>query len=173
METTLTPLFLDYSARKLRTLTERIEVCLGKLSPNQIWARGHENENAIGNLALHLCGNVRQWIIAGVGGQPDSRDRDSEFAARTGGGAPELAERLRATVEEAIAVIESLTPARLAEPLTVQKYDETVLQAVYHVVEHFSMHTGQIIFATKMLTGDDLGFYAHLRTTAAHGQKTP
>jgi uncharacterized damage-inducible protein DinB len=173
MDSTLSPLFLEFSVRKLRLLSGRIETCLGRLSAEQIWTRATENENAIGNLVLHLCGNVRQWIVAGVGEQPDIRQRDTEFAARAGGGAGELLGRLRTAVDEAIAVIESLTPERLTERRTIQKYEGTVLEAVYHVVEHFSMHTGQIIFATKLLTGEDLGFYGHLRTTAAHGHKTP
>src|SRR6185437_10154721 len=129
--------------------------------------------NAIGNLVLHLCGNVRQWIVAGVGEQPDIRQRSTEVDARSAGGSTELLARLRTTVEEAAAVIESLTPERLAERRTIQKYEVPVLEAVYHVVEHFSMHTGQIIFATKLFTGEDLAFYGHLRTPAAHGHKTP
>jgi uncharacterized damage-inducible protein DinB len=84
-----------------------------------------------------------------------------------------LKERLRATVAEAVAVIDGLTAERLTERVTIQKYEQPVLEAIYHVVEHFSMHTGQIQFATKMLTGEDLGFYAHLKTAAAHGEKTP
>jgi len=166
-------IFLDFSARKLELLTGRIESCLDRLSAEQIWARGGENENAVGNLALHLAGNVRQWIVSGVGGRPDIRERDAEFAARGGASAAELKQRLRAAVTEAAAVIGGVSGARLTERLTIQNYDETVLEAIYHVVEHFSMHTGQIQFATKMLTGTDLGFYAHLRTAAAHGEKTP
>ena len=158
---------------KLRQLTERIGTCLGKLNEEQVWARGHENENAIGNLVLHLCGNVRQWIIAGVGGQPDARARDAEFAARGGVTVADLNNRLRQTVDEAAGVIETVTPARLSQRLLIQQYDASVLEAIYHVVEHFSMHTGQIIFATKMLTGADLGFYGHLRSASAHGEKTP
>ncbi len=165
--------FLTYSAEKLRQLSGRIEGCLGKLTADQVWARGSENENAIGNLVLHLCGNVRQWIIAGVGGTADTRQRDQEFAARDDVAVTELAERLRTTVGEAVAVIDGLTGERLAERIEVQKYEMSVLQAIYHVVEHFSGHTGQVIFATKMLTGADLGFHRHLRTTAAHGEKTP
>ena len=65
-----------------------------------------------------------------------------------------------------------MTHARLAERVTIQKYDVTVLEAIFHVVEHFSHHTGQILFATKMLTGEDLGYYKHLRA-AAHGEPTP
>jgi uncharacterized damage-inducible protein DinB len=165
--------FLDYSANKLQQLCSRIETCLGTLNQDEVWARGGDHENAMGNLVLHLCGNLRQWIVSGVGGQPDIRDRDSEFSAHGGVSASDLAQRLRATVEEAVAVLDAVGAERLMERIVVQKYEVTVLEAIYHVVEHFSMHTGQIIFATKMLTGSDLDFYRHLRTTAAHGQTTP
>jgi uncharacterized damage-inducible protein DinB len=137
-----------------------------------VWARGSANENAIGNLVLHLCGNVRQWIVSGVGGQPDVRRRDAEFSAAGGAAIPELLDRLRRAVDEALATLDSVTQARLGERVAIQNYDVTVLEAIYHVVDHFSMHTGQIIFATKMLTGADLGFYRHL-SQAAHGHKTP
>jgi len=173
MDDALQRQFLDHSADKLRQYTGRIETCLGMLNEEQVWARGGENENAVGNLVLHLCGNVRQWIVAGVGGRPDIRDRDLEFSARGGVSSAELVERLRATVEEASRVIGAVTGERMAERLVIQGYSVSVMEAIYHVVEHFSMHTGQIIFATKLLTGTDLGFYAHLRTAAAHGQKTP
>jgi uncharacterized damage-inducible protein DinB len=166
-------LFLDFSVDKLRQLSSRIESCLGELNDEQVWARGGENENAIGNLVLHLCGNVRQWIGSGVGGRTDTRERDKEFSASGGVAAGELGARLRTAVEEAAAVIAALPPGRLAERIVVQKYDVSVLEAIYHVVEHFSMHTGQIIFATKMLTGSDLDFYRHLRSSAAHGEKIP
>jgi len=166
-------LFVECSVRRLKELVPRIETCLGKLTPEQVWARGGENENAVGNLVLHLCGNVRQWILSGVGGQPDTRERDGEFAARGGASIAELGARLRETVDEAAAVIAALTPERLAERLLVQSYQVTVLEAVYHVVDHFSMHTGQILFATKMLTGADLGFYRHLSAGQPHAEKTP
>ena len=167
------PLFLDYSARKLRQLTGRIEECLGRLTEDQIWTRGADSENAVGNLLLHLSGNVRQWIVSGVGSRPDIRQRDAEFAARGGQPASELVAHLRGVIDEAAAVLETLPPERLTEHITVQHYHVTVLEAVYHVVEHFSGHTGQIIYATKLLTGEDLGFHRHLRTTAAHAEQTP
>jgi uncharacterized damage-inducible protein DinB len=164
--------FLTYSAEKLRQYTDRISVCLEQLTPEQVWARGSDNENAVGNLILHLAGNVRQWIGSGVAGRENVRDRDSEFAARGRVSSDELRTLLRTTVDEAVAVIEKLTPDRLGETIRVQSYDVTVLQAVYHVVEHFSHHTGQIIFATKLLTGGDLGFYRHL-SNLSHTEQTP
>jgi uncharacterized damage-inducible protein DinB len=172
MADALHTIFLDYSAGTLRQMAGRIETCLSGLTEEQIWARGSENENAISNLVLHLSGNVRQWIVSGVGGRPDTRQRDAEFAARGGGGGAELVARLKGAVEEACGVLAEVTPERLSERIVVQNYDVTVMEAMYHVVEHFSGHTGQIIFATKMLTGMDLGFYRHLRD-AAHGKKTP
>ena len=165
--------FIDYSVKKLRLLTGRIEACVAKLTPEQIWLRGGENENAVGNLILHLAGNVRQWIVAGVGDQPDTRDRESEFRARGGVSIPQLTALLRDTVDQAVDVIGRLAPERLEDPLVIQGYPVSRLEAVYHVVEHFSMHTGQIIFATKMLTGSDLGFYRHLQSAAPHRQPTP
>jgi uncharacterized damage-inducible protein DinB len=165
-------IFLDCSVRRLAQLASRIDDCLARLTPEQIWMRGSENQNAAGNLVLHLAGNVRQWILAGVGGAPDVRDRDAEFAAREGAPPAELRERLAAAVREATAVISSVPAPRLTERIHIQGYDVTVLEAVYHVVEHFAQHTGQIIFLTKALTGADLAYYAHL-TKSAHGRPTP
>ncbi len=168
-----TGIFIDFSVRKLGQLTERIESCLDRLTEEQVWERGGENENAVGNLALHLSGNVRQWIVSSVGGAPDMRERDAEFAARGGATIPDLKRHLRGAVDEASGVLLKLPDERLTERVVIQKYEVPILEAIYHVVEHFSMHTGQIVFATKMLTGADLGFYAHLRSTAVHGQKMP
>jgi uncharacterized damage-inducible protein DinB len=152
--------FLRVSCEQLTQLNARIEACVTRLTPEQIWTRGADSNNAIGNLVLHLAGNVRQWILCGVGGAEDRRDRDSEFQARSG---EDVLARLRPTVEEAVALIAALPHSRLSERRSIQKhYEVTVLEAIYHVVEHFSMHTGQIMFATKLLTGEDLGFYRYL-----------
>jgi uncharacterized damage-inducible protein DinB len=165
-------IFLGFSAQKLSQLTGRIEQCVAGLNEADIWNRHSDSENAVGNLLLHLSGNVRQWLISGVGGARDTRDRAGEFAARSGASRSELVEQLRGTVGEAVEVIRNVSAARLSERLTIQGYDVTVLEAVYHVVEHFSQHTGQIIFATKLLTGAGLGFYKHL-DSAVHSEKQP
>lgn len=154
--------FLDYSASKLVELSSRIPSCLERLTEDQIWARRQENENAIGNLVLHLCGNVRQWIVTQIEGMSDTRQRDREFSTRGGLSKAELLERLHATVQDALAAIRAVSPQQLVERRSIQGYDVTLLEAIYHAVEHFSMHTGQIIFATKMMTSADLGFYRHL-----------
>jgi len=163
--------FLDQAADSLLTFSSRIEDCLGRLSMEQIWARGSGQENAAGNLVLHLCGNLGQWILSGLDNRPDTRDRDSEFAARGGVSAEELKARLRTRVEEAAAVIRAFPPERLGERKLIQKhYDTTVMGAIFHVVEHFSQHTGQIIFLTKLATSSDLGYYRHLNKSAATSQ---
>jgi uncharacterized damage-inducible protein DinB len=162
--------FLKYSADELQVLCNRIEDCLGRLSSERIWTRNSDNQNSVGNLVLHLCGNVRQWIISGVGGADDARDRDSEFAARGGMQPAELAAKLRSTVGDAAIVIRRVPVERLGERKVIQKiYDQTMMEAIYHVVEHFAQHTGQIMFATKLLTGEDLGYYKHLNKTERLG----
>lgn len=159
---TVESLFLESARETLLEHLGRIETCVAKLTEDQIWARGHESENAVGNLALHLTGNVRQWIISGLGGEPDNRFRDAEFAARSGPPAEVLTGNLRATVERAVEVIQHLNTEQLTSIHEIQKYKVTGVYAVLHVVEHFAQHTAQIIFGTKMLTGTDLGFYRHL-----------
>jgi hypothetical protein len=152
-------LFTETSVAKLRHSTDRISVCIGKLTADQIWARGHENENAVGNLVLHLCGNVRQWIVSGLGGKPDIRVRDREFLT-TGDITPdELTARLVDTVAESTAVISGLTPDQLTRVYEIQTRKVSGVEAVMQVVAHFSEHTGQIIFVTKSLTGQDLALW--------------
>ena len=167
-------IFLKFSADKLEQLHGRIQDCLQRLTPEQIWTRTSDNENAVANLVLHLSGNVRQWIGSGVAGLPDSRQRDAEFDARAGVSPRELSEILRTTVANAAGIIREVPAARLTERIRPQGHDVTVLEAIAHVVEHFSQHTGQIMLLTKMLTGQDLGYYRHLRGSGqAAGARLP
>ena len=137
----------------------KIERCLEKLTDEQIWWRANEESNSIGNLILHLCGNARQWIVCGVGGQPDNRNRDVEFAQRGVIARDELLTLLRSTLAEVDTTLLTLDPSLLLERRPIQGNDVDILEAIFHVTEHFSMHTGQIIMLTKMLTASDLRFY--------------
>jgi hypothetical protein len=152
-------LFLRHSANKLRQMTGYIEACVLKLDGEQIWARGNGAQNSIGNLVLHLCGNVRQWIGSSIGGEPDVRERDREFAASSRMETSELLSRLHATVGDAVAILGNLPPARLTERVATQDGERHVLEVIYQVVGHFQQHAGQIIYATKLLTQEDLKFY--------------
>jgi uncharacterized damage-inducible protein DinB len=165
-------IFLKFSAEKLAQLRDRIHDCAGRLSDDQIWMRQTQNENSIGNLVLHLAGNVRQWIGHGVGGRADDRQRDTEFAARGGLDKAALLARLDDSVNNAVAIVTAVSPDQMTREVVIQKYTVTIMEAIYHVVEHFAGHTGQILFATKLLTGEDLGYYRHL-SQPSHKEATP
>ena len=158
--------FVRVARQELRRAADRVGACLQRLSTEQIWHRDHAIENSVGNLVLHLAGNLRQWIVSGVGGAEDRRDRDWEFATREPQPAERLQQRLEAAVADAEAVLAGLPPGRLLERRRIQVYEVSVLQAIVHVLTHFAGHTGQIIWATKHVTGKDLGFYRHLREGA-------
>jgi uncharacterized damage-inducible protein DinB len=149
--------FLDKS-RALITADylPKIERCVDRLSDDDIWWRPNEASNSIGNLLLHLCGNVCMWIIGGVGELPFERHRQREFDERKRIPAAELVSRLRGIVQQADEVLSAVTPDDLLTRRQIQGYDLTVLDAVYHVVEHFSMHTGQIIVLSKARVDGDL-----------------
>jgi len=137
----------------------KLERCLEQLTAEQVWWRASERSNSVGNLLLHLEGNARQWLVAGIGGAPDRRARDREFDEREPVAPARLLEDLRATLAEADAALARLDAPALLERRRIQGHEVTVLAAVFHAVEHFSMHTGQIILLTKLLTGRDLSFY--------------
>jgi uncharacterized damage-inducible protein DinB len=134
----------------------KIEACLHRLSEEDVWWRPNEASNSVGNLILHLCGNVTMWIIGGVGGRNFQRNRQQEFDERRQIPKAELLTTLKRVVEEADEVIESLDENELLHRREIQTYDVTLLEAVYHVVEHFSMHTGQIILLSKARVAEDL-----------------
>ncbi len=137
----------------------RIEKCLNRLTDEQIWWRPNDESNSIGNLILHLSGNVRQWIISGIGGQIDTRQRNTEFEARGKMSKDDRWGVLAATMTEIESVLDGITASQLVVQQPVQVYTESVLSILIHVTEHFSYHTGQIAWITKMLTDRQLGFY--------------
>ena len=147
------------SAFLLGDYLPKIERCLEMLTDDQIWWRANEESNSIGNLILHLCGNARQWIICGVGSQPDNRNRDSEFEQRDQIPRAELLTLLRSTLSDVQTTLQTLDAATLLERRKIQDHDVDILEAIFHVTEHFSMHAGQIFLLTKLLTASDLRFY--------------
>lgn len=151
--------FCDYACTKLADSLAQIEKCLGMLTLDQTWQRPNEVSNAIGNLVLHLNGNVRLWINKSLGGDPFERDRAAEFAQRDPLPVEQIQGDLRTTVERAQQVIAGMRAEQLLRRVTIQGYDVTKLEAVFHVVEHFSLHTGQIVYATKLFVNQDLSLY--------------
>lgn len=152
--------FLEEARRYLAVeYPAKIRACLAQLSDADLWWRPNRQSNSVGNLLLHLAGNIRQWIVSGVGGEPDRRRRQEEFDERGPLARADLWARFAAAVDDAGRVLAALPPDELSAPRRIQGRDTTVLMAVLHVVEHFAMHTGQIAYVTKLRTGCDLGFY--------------
>jgi uncharacterized damage-inducible protein DinB len=137
----------------------KIRAAVEALPPDALWWRANDQSNSVGNLLMHLAGNIRQWIVAGVGRQTDRRNRPGEFAARGGATASELLEVLETALDDVDAVIAGLTPEDLASRRTIQGREVSVLEAVYHVVEHFALHSGQIILVSKMHAPGAVRFY--------------
>ena len=152
--------YIAYSRRLLmKEYLPRVEQCLDKLSDDEIWWRSHESDNSIGNLLLHLSGNMRQWIVAGLGGVPKERDRAKEFSEREHIPKDQLLQLFRSTLAEVDATLEAFDPDKLLEVRHIQKWDVTCLDALSHVVEHFAQHLGQIIYITKFVKGVDMKFW--------------
>ncbi len=145
----------------------KIGGALNALSEEEIWWRPNEASNSIGNLLLHLAGNVRQWVVAGIGGAADVRDRPREFNERTLRGKAELLALLDATLSEADAVMARLeeelaasqSDAVLQREHLIQGFPQTALDALFHIAEHFSYHTGQIIYIAKFHEAGKVRFY--------------
>jgi uncharacterized damage-inducible protein DinB len=168
-------LFLTYSHKKLlEQYWPRLCGVVEPLTDEQVWWRPNEASNSIGNLLLHLNGNVHQWLVGSFNHAADGRNRPAEFSERARIPAPELLGRLGATLEEASKVLTRLTAEELAAPMEIQGYQVTGLDAVYQVVEHFGLHYGQILYIVKTLTGANLRLYRELNavgrsdSSAAH-----
>jgi hypothetical protein len=158
-----TALFLAFSRNKLLgQYWPRMRSAVGSLTDAQIWWRPNAASNSIGNLLLHLNGNVRQWLVASFNREQDLRDRPAEFSATGEIPGSALVAKLDATIQQASEVLARITEAELLAPYEIQGYHVTGLDAVYQVVEHFGLHHGQILYITKMLQASDLGFYREL-----------
>lgn len=137
----------------------RIQRCLNELDESEIWQRPNAASNSMGNLVLHLCGNIRQYIISSLGGNPDLRDRDAEFVAQGGHTRQELWEKLHETLQTALQIIRDTSDEEMMRTRSVQGFRQTGLAICLHVCEHLSYHTGQMVFWVKLLKDKDLAFY--------------
>jgi len=152
--------FIDRSRAYLaKDYLPKIRLAVEALSADDIWWRSNDSSNSVGNLILHLAGNVRQWVVSGIGQAPDLRRRQEEFDAREGLTGEELLTHLEEALEEVDETLSSLSGSELSESRVIQGLEVSVLDALYHVVEHFSTHTGQIIYISKLRSGRDLGYW--------------
>jgi len=134
---------------------------MDEMSEEEIWRRPNPSCNSIGNMVLHLCGNITQYIISSLGGVEDIRQRDLEFSAQGGFNKIELFSKLESTVTRATEIISTIHPEEMLTKHSVQGFDLSTIGIIVHVAEHYSYHTGQIVYWTKLLKGKDLAFYAN------------
>lgn len=156
----------EHSIYRIERNTPRIATCLEQLTEEEVWQRPNASSNSVGNLILHLCGNITQYIISSIGHAPDNRERDKEFSATGGFSKAQLMEKLEAVVLEAVRVINETGIEELLRVRSVQGYTYSGIGNIIHVTEHYSYHTGQIAFWTKLLRDKDLGFYANVNLNA-------
>ena len=149
----------EFHKRMIEEGQARIEKCLAKLSDEELWRKPNKNSNSMGNLVLHLSGNVRQYIISGVGGEKDTRERDLEFDPSNIIPREELLEKLDQTLKEANSKIDDLNESDLSKPREAQGMSHSCLSIIIHVIEHFSYHVGQITYYTKFLKDMDMAYY--------------
>jgi hypothetical protein len=142
--------YLEEARRRLTACRDCIRHCLEQLEDREVWWRPRQSMNSIANLILHLCGNLRQWIVAGVGGSPDSRDRPGEFAERGPIVKEELLRRLEEVIGEADAVLGKISETQLLSSRRIQGFEETVLSAIFASLAHLSGHTQEIICLTRL-----------------------
>jgi uncharacterized damage-inducible protein DinB len=152
--------YLDRARRHLRDdYLPRLVIAVESLGDEGVWRRSNAHSNAAGNLCLHLAGNARQWIVAGVGGAPDLRRRQEEFDATGGLSAAEIIDRTRRAFDDIDTTLAQVTPAMLGEPRHIQGHDTTVFAAIFHVCEHVAMHVGQVILLAKAWGTTPIAFY--------------
>ena len=150
----------EFHKRMIEEGLSRIEKCVQKLSDDELWRKPNSNSNSMGNLILHLSGNVRQYIISGIGCSKDIRERDQEFDSNSRMAREELMQTLRQTLNEANAVVCQLSQEQLLDEKEAQGMSHTSLSIIVHVIEHFSYHVGQITYYTKFLKDVDMAYYA-------------
>ncbi len=138
----------------------RIKKCLSELTTEEIWYRPNENSNSVGNLVLHLCGNVRQWLLSGLGGYTDNRRRQQEFDEKGPFPTSILLRHLDELMEEVDKVLNRVTSEQLLLPVEIQGFMETGVSVLVHVIEHFSYHTGQITYYVKWRKNINMAYYA-------------
>ncbi len=138
---------------------DRIRHCLDQLSDEQVWWRPREGLNSLGNLVLHLTGNVRQWIVAGIGAATDIRNRPREFAESGPIPKEDIWRRLADVVEQANEVLLGVTAEQLLARRRIQGYDVTGLGAIFGSVPHFKGHTQEIICLSRLQLGDAYKFF--------------
>ncbi len=136
----------------------KIKHCVNQLTDDQLWWRPSESMNSVANLLLHLCGNLRQWIVSGVGGTADVRERQKEFDERSSAPKTELMQQIEDVVAQAKAALSEMSAEELLRVRRIQGFDVTGMQAIFESVAHFRGHTQEIVHMTRCQLGNSYEF---------------
>lgn len=154
--------YQDFKENAIFRMEENVRmicIALSKVGEEEIWVKQNQALNTLGNQLLHICGNMTQYVISGLGGNADDRERDLEFSTEDGFSKDELIQKLLLTVATAKTIIQDAAPDNLLKKRTVQGFKLSGIGLVLHAVEHFSYHTGQIASQVKLVVDKPLGFY--------------
>src|SRR5262245_40889891 len=112
--------FVESARSSLRERMRKIRHCTDQLTDEQVWHRPRPEMNSIANIRLHLSGNLRQWIVSGVGGSADVRNRPAEFSDRSMKPKAQLVADLEAVIGQCEEVLSHVQPAALLETRRIQ-----------------------------------------------------
>lgn len=149
----------DAAIRHFKISRSRIEKCFNEISNEQLWNDFNDNLVSIGNLVLHLNGNLTQYVISGLAGEEFYRERDKEFKDKPRLSKSELLNLFRVITEKCCEIFEDLSEEKIKKSYIVQGFNYNGAEIIMHVTEHLSYHVGQITFAVKLLNNKDLGYY--------------
>jgi len=162
--------FIGQSIVRIDENTAKIHSCMKQLDEKEIWFRPNEHVNSVANTILHLCGNIRQYVISSMGGKTDIRERTLEFSTHSGYTNAELIIQLFETINEAKSIITLASRENLEKRRTVQGTSYSGIGIIIHITEHYSYHTGQIVLLTKLFKNADMGFYAGIDLNQKNAQ---
>ncbi|TVZ51666.1 DinB family protein [Dokdonia sp. Hel_I_53] len=158
--------FKDNAIYRIDENVRMVSIALSKIQEEEIWTKQNRSLNTLGNMLLHICGNLKQYVLSSIGGEADDRDRDLEFEVEDGFSRDELLQKLLFITSSVNKTISEATDEQLLTTYNVQGFQFSGIGAILHAVEHFSYHTGQISFQVKLIIDEPLGFYAGMNLNA-------
>ena len=132
----------------------RIAHSLDQLGEDDVWWRPVPCVNSIGTIIRHLCGNLRQRFLHGIGGEPDIRDRQAEFEETEHVSKAELVDELGSVVDQVHEVLDNIAGSVLLAERRIQGLDANGLSVIYSTVTHLEGHALQIAYITHMRLGE-------------------
>ncbi|MCY4484873.1 MAG: DUF1572 family protein [Spirochaetaceae bacterium] len=146
--------YVASSLHQLDHARRNINHCFDQLGAEDLWWTPRAGSNSIGVIIQHLIGNLRQWAISGIGGEPDVRDRPAEFRVEARADKTSLQARFNRVLDRVAAVYAEVDDAAILDGRRIQGSDTTVLAAIYDTMSHLKLHTGQVLYLTRLRLGE-------------------